>query len=173
MRAKRSARPPGYVGLAWMPLKATSTTSSGLTCTTCPSCRVSSSSSSAVTGPKVKIGEPAAAAAVAPFGREHDEVEGVSGLQLEPCGAARASIVARVQRLGHQPFVSGRDRPFEERPGFARVRRHDPGHALLARHDRGEDREPRSEEHTSELQSLTNLVCRLLLEKKKKKKKTY
>src|SRR5262249_57980061 len=28
-------------------------------------------------------------------------------------------------------------------------------------------REVRSEEHTSELQSLTNLVCRLLLEKKK------
>src|SRR5258706_7490313 len=28
--------------------------------------------------------------------------------------------------------------------------------------------EGRSEEHTSELQSLTNLVCRLLLEKKKK-----
>src|SRR5438046_7600741 len=27
---------------------------------------------------------------------------------------------------------------------------------------------PRSEEHTSELQSLTNLVCRLLLEKKNK-----
>src|SRR5690606_21568251 len=30
----------------------------------------------------------------------------------------------------------------------------------------------RSEEHTSELQSRENLVCRLLLEKKKKKKKT-
>src|SRR5438093_6189102 len=29
------------------------------------------------------------------------------------------------------------------------------------------DPEQRSEEHTSELQSLTNLVCRLLLEKKK------
>src|SRR5438046_3833448 len=29
----------------------------------------------------------------------------------------------------------------------------------------------RSEEHTSELQSLTNLVCRLLLEKKKRKKR--
>src|SRR5438046_7414686 len=28
----------------------------------------------------------------------------------------------------------------------------------------------RSEEHTSELQSLTNLVCRLLLEKKNKRK---
>src|SRR2546427_8074094 len=30
----------------------------------------------------------------------------------------------------------------------------------------------RSEEHTSELQSQSNLVCRLLLEKKKKKRKT-
>ena len=30
---------------------------------------------------------------------------------------------------------------------------------------------PRSEEHTSELQSLVNLVCRLLLEKKNKKQK--
>src|SRR5438270_12653722 len=31
----------------------------------------------------------------------------------------------------------------------------------------------RSEEHTSELQSQSNLVCRLLLEKKKKKTKEY
>src|SRR5205085_10810060 len=31
--------------------------------------------------------------------------------------------------------------------------------------------DPRSEEHTSELQSQSNLVCRLLLEKKKKKNK--
>src|SRR5437773_8063550 len=31
----------------------------------------------------------------------------------------------------------------------------------------------RSEEHTSELQSHHDLVCRLLLEKKKKKHKTY
>src|SRR2546427_9359182 len=31
----------------------------------------------------------------------------------------------------------------------------------------------RSEEHTSELQSQSNLVCRLLLEKKKTKKKIY
>src|SRR5438093_4004191 len=34
--------------------------------------------------------------------------------------------------------------------------------------DGGPYHRPRSEEHTSELQSLTNLVCRLLLEKKKK-----
>src|SRR2546425_3781501 len=32
---------------------------------------------------------------------------------------------------------------------------------------------PRSEEHTSELQSLAYLVCRLLLEKKKKEKKGH
>src|SRR5256885_7714138 len=47
--------------------------------------------------------------------------------------------------------------------------------ALLRRHDPGQTaslsspRLPRSEEHTSELQSPCNLVCRLLLEKKKKK----
>src|SRR5690606_39623886 len=33
-----------------------------------------------------------------------------------------------------------------------------------------DDKDVRSEEHTSELQSRENLVCRLLLEKKKKKK---
>src|SRR5687768_18546486 len=32
---------------------------------------------------------------------------------------------------------------------------------------------PRSEEHTSELQSRLHLVCRLLLEKKKKKNRYY
>src|SRR6266581_6005115 len=34
--------------------------------------------------------------------------------------------------------------------------------------DEGRARAPRSEEHTSELQSPVHLVCRLLLEKKKK-----
>src|SRR5688572_31034504 len=43
--------------------------------------------------------------------------------------------------------------------------RHRP-HAEAAQH--GYWRAPRSEEHTSELQSQSNLVCRLLLEKKKK-----
>src|SRR5438046_5471622 len=41
----------------------------------------------------------------------------------------------------------------------------------IARNVSGVNAVQRSEEHTSELQSLTNLVCRLLLEKKKKKKK--
>src|SRR2546430_12082223 len=35
-------------------------------------------------------------------------------------------------------------------------------------HDPADARSRRSEEHTSELQSQSNLVCRLLLEKKKK-----
>src|SRR2546427_9109458 len=37
----------------------------------------------------------------------------------------------------------------------------------------GRMRRLRSEEHTSELQSQSNLVCRLLLEKKKKKQKKH
>src|SRR5256885_6494789 len=43
--------------------------------------------------------------------------------------------------------------------------------ALRTRPERGLQLE-RSEEHTSELQSPCNLVCRLLLEKKKKNNKT-
>src|SRR5438093_3509857 len=43
------------------------------------------------------------------------------------------------------------------------------GHAVCGRRVAGGV--ARSEEHTSEVQSLTNLVCRLLLEKKKKRTK--
>src|SRR2546426_7720094 len=42
---------------------------------------------------------------------------------------------------------------------------------LFRRHD--DETNARSEEHTSELQSPCNLVCRLLLEKKKKKNEQY
>src|SRR2546427_8366460 len=48
---------------------------------------------------------------------------------------------------------------------------HQPAHAGPRAHAgsaRDEDAGGRSEEHTSELQSQSNLVCRLLLEKKKK-----
>src|SRR3712207_7323372 len=46
----------------------------------------------------------------------------------------------------------------------------DPDEAALRRYIRWvADQGPRSEEHTSELQSRQYLVCRLLLEKKKKK----
>src|SRR5438093_260204 len=43
-------------------------------------------------------------------------------------------------------------------------------HAILEEQRRAVESVERSEEHTSELQSLTNLVCRLLLEKKRIKK---
>src|SRR2546430_9937288 len=60
----------------------------------------------------------------------------------------------------------GRSR--ERRDGVARVpRAAGGGHPALSRRPGS-----RSEEHTSELQSQSNLVCRLLLEKKKKKKYT-
>src|SRR5688572_31521634 len=44
------------------------------------------------------------------------------------------------------------------------------GELVRGLHARRDEHQPaRSEEHTSELQSQSNLVCRLLLEKKKKK----
>src|SRR2546426_3617772 len=54
---------------------------------------------------------------------------------------------------------------------YARNGRFNKGTTGLARASvSGRRRVPRSEEHTSELQSPCNLVCRLLLEKKKKQK---
>src|SRR5205823_8880961 len=58
-------------------------------------------------------------------------------------------------------FRSDADRLVGDEEAIARRRRR--------QHD---DRRLRSEEHTSELQSLAYLVCRLLLEKKKKNRTT-
>src|SRR5690349_22723971 len=66
------------------------------------------------------------------------------------------------------PGGSGRERAAGGPPEH-RLARHDDGAARRgapARPPRGPG--PRSEEHTSELQSRRDLVCRLLLEKKKK-----
>src|SRR2546427_8304392 len=60
-------------------------------------------------------------------------------------------------------LVRGRDR--KGRSLHAQPRRRPRGVLVPARRRRARDR---SEEHTSELQSQSNLVCRLLLEKKKK-----
>src|SRR2546426_7503616 len=71
-------------------------------------------------------------------------------------------------RQGRVPRIS-RGRP--SRVGEPPRRGHQGGPPLPARDPaRRERRRPaaRSEEHTSELQSPCNLVCRLLLEKKKK-----
>src|SRR3712207_7242159 len=64
-----------------------------------------------------------------------------------------ATVSAGCSRAGAPGGVSSADEP-GERAGAAA--------------DRGGAGRPRSEEHTSELQSRQYLVCRLLLEKKKK-----
>src|SRR5438034_7704476 len=46
-----------------------------------------------------------------------------------------------------------------------------PGRGVVAQRRPGRGRLGRSEEHTSELQSHSDLVCRLLLEKKKEEKR--
>src|SRR5256885_12046061 len=61
--------------------------------------------------------------------------------------------------------VAGNDTDRLEREGRAAV----PLRAAAARCAAPARHQPRSEEHTSELQSPCNLVCRLLLEKKKKR----
>src|SRR5688572_29056288 len=66
---------------------------------------------------------------------------------------AGASCAASLVSVGLLPVVT-----------LVHLRRHQPLQGVAA-HEA-----PRSEEHTSELQSQSNLVCRLLLEKKKKKK---
>src|SRR5260221_6373550 len=70
-------------------------------------------------------------------------------------GTPRASRGCAVRRAGGARPSPGRRRG---------ARRGDPG----AGEDRFEVAAARSEEHTSELQSHSDLVCRLLLEKKKK-----
>src|SRR5690606_41987071 len=73
--------------------------------------------------------------------------------------------------LSDAPQCRGRHRAKGRRQGllYRRQDRHGrEGDQWSLRQKEGAD--PRSEEHTSELQSRENLVCRLLLEKKKKKK---
>src|SRR5260370_3398572 len=95
----------------------------------------------------------------------------VATLERRPGGGTRQSLVLlrSSQSAAHERCPSAdRARPgvwlFGDgsAAGARRTRRRD-GSRRMAR-DRG-----RSEEHTSELQSHLNLVCRLLLEKKKNK----
>src|SRR2546430_4430641 len=66
-------------------------------------------------------------------------------------------------RSADRPALHHRPVPHPRRPrALDAFRRHRAPHDV-----RQEAGEPRSEEHTSELQSQSNLVCRLLLEKKK------
>src|SRR2546427_8778749 len=70
------------------------------------------------------------------------------------------TLFRSVRRVADDHDVFARERPARERGG-------------APRRDGRQIRAPvgvRSEEHTSELQSQSNLVCRLLLEKKKKRR---
>src|SRR2546425_1022696 len=76
--------------------------------------------------------------------RSRDQAPGIGAQRLEPVDQERHSGLGELRRVGH-------------------VAREALGGEEDVRHGAG----ARSEEHTSELQSLAYLVCRLLLEKKK------
>src|SRR5690606_41965050 len=79
----------------------------------------------------------------------------------------RHALQYRVDRREQEERLA---RALLSEPGEARKRRHPPRADIRVRRHTV----VRSEEHTSELQSRENLVCRLLLEKKKKiTKKRY
>src|SRR5690606_41931695 len=75
----------------------------------------------------------------------------------------RGGAQHRQARGGRHVAGGGEERPLLVLPGPQGAQRsgHHPGHRDQGHHP------VRSEEHTSELQSRENLVCRLLLEKKK------
>src|SRR6266496_1631692 len=82
----------------------------------------------------------------------------------EPRGGSAQSAGAVAEAIWLSP--NGRSRPAADHVGRVVVGRRERGVRLGL--DVGRDGGLRSEEHTSELQSRRDLVCRLLLEKKKK-----
>src|SRR5206468_4890186 len=107
----------------------------------------------------------------------------VSQTASQPSPSTRPSYVPRFGRpaiLVPDDFWSNLKQFLTERPVKVRERKDAPfirtsfGAGLfgnLAEYFRPDPLKNRSEEHTSELQSRSDLVCRLLLEKKKKKNK--
>src|SRR2546427_1490855 len=90
-------------------------------------------------------------------------------LQVEPAPGKKLLITDVVLRDGHQSLLATRMRTEDMLPVAEKLDR--VGYWSVevwggATFDRPVTH-PRSEEHTSELQSQSNLVCRLLLEKKK------
>src|SRR2546427_9497139 len=65
--------------------------------------------------------------------------------------------------------VERRAHPASDRASDREIGKRETGNGKRA----GQGGDGRSEEHTSELQSQSNLVCRLLLEKKKKKRSAH
>ena len=89
----------------------------------------------------MQVAEPTATPAAAPFGREHDEVERVGDLDLEPRGAAAAGLVGRRERFRHQSLVSPVERVAQEPLGRLTLRGHDARHDQVRRHVSGERRD--------------------------------
>src|SRR3712207_7284577 len=80
------------------------------------------------------------------------------------------TLFRSAERLGPPEGPHGRGRAAAGLPAGGRHPFHGrPRHGQPEGRLRGGQLRPRSEEHTSELQSRQYLVCRLLLEKKKKK----
>src|SRR2546430_9081762 len=74
------------------------------------------------------------------------------------CSMPRRTDLRRILLLGSGPIVIGQAAEFDYSGTQAVKALKEEGYTVV-----------RSEEHTSELQSQSNLVCRLLLEKKKKR----
>src|SRR5690606_42006495 len=91
-----------------------------------------------------------------PTRRSSDLSPSASSLVAGPCGVVAMATVASTHAV----------------PVAAAAATSVPAESLTGNSPRTTviDTEPRSEEHTSELQSRENLVCRLLLEKKKRRK---
>src|SRR5690242_19045829 len=90
---------------------------------------------------------------------------------VQPGQPDRAGARVLVEELDHgvvaEPVPAGVGVPALVQPGSGRSRIGGPGRPVDVDRAAERDSDVRSEEHTSELQSHVNLVCRLLLEKKK------
>src|SRR5260370_32300152 len=91
---------------------------------------------------------------------------------LDQTRASRSELLGRTSELANE-FLNGvGDRPVARTVDFDKLLAEMGVNGLpLDGNEPKQIVEHRSEEHTSELQSHLNLVCRLLLEKKKKKNK--
>ena len=74
---------------------------------------------------EMEIGQAALAPAVTPLRREHDEIERVQPLDLEPRRRAPAGFVRRRQRFRHHAFVPAGERVVVERLRCGRIAGHE------------------------------------------------
>src|SRR5256885_12288498 len=104
-------------------------------------------------------------------GRQHDLLEaGRNAFQPQQCREVRKRINEEVAVLEEaEERKIERQGKQQQCAALTRLRESVEPSSGAKIHDRGSSHE-RSEEHTSELQSPCNLVCRLLLEKKKRRR---